>query len=92
MKKIIFLLLTVHTLNIFSQKDTDILVTIDDEKVSVEDFKRIYERNLDAIDNEESKDINKNLNLFINFKLKVKQAYELKLDTLTSYTNEIEYL
>ena len=46
MKKIIFLLLTVHTLNIFSQKDTDILVTIDDEKVSVEDFKRIYERNL----------------------------------------------
>ena len=92
MKKIIFLLLTVHTLNIFSQKDTDILVTIDDEKVSVEDFKRIYERNLDAIDNEESKDVNKNLNLFINFKLKVKQAYELKLDTLTSYTNEIEYL
>lgn len=89
MKKIIFLLLTVHTLNIFSQKNTDILVTIDDEKVSVEDFKRIYERNLDAIDNEESKDVNKNLNLFINFKLKVKQAYELKLDTLTSYTNEI---
>ena len=90
MKKYILLLLTLHTLNIFSQKDTDILVTIDDEKVSVADFKRIYERNLDAIDNEESKDIEKNLNLFINFKLKVKQAYELRLDTLTSYTNEIE--
>jgi peptidyl-prolyl cis-trans isomerase SurA len=68
----------------FSQKNTDILVTINDDKVSVQDFKRIYERNLDAIDNDESKDIVKNLDLFINFKLKVKQAYELKLDTLTS--------
>lgn len=90
MKKIIFLLFILSTLNIFSQKNTDILVTINDEKVSVQDFKRIYERNLDAIDNDESKDIGKNLNLFINFKLKVKQAYELKLDTLTSYKNEIK--
>ncbi len=90
MRKIILLLFTFYTLNIFSQKDTDILVTINDEKVSVEDFKRIYERNLDAIDNEESKDIEQNLNLFINFKLKVKQAYELKLDTLKSYIYELE--
>ena len=90
MKKIIFLLFTFYALNIFSQKDAEVLVTINDEKVSVEDFKRIYERNLDAIDNDESKDIQKNLNLFINFKLKVKQAYELKLDTLNSYLNEIE--
>ena len=90
MKKIIFLLFILSTLNIFSQKNTDILVTINDEKVSVQDFKRIYERNLDEIDNDESKDIGKNLNLFINFKLKVKQAYELKLDTLTSYKNEIK--
>ena len=90
MKKTIFLLLTLHTLNIFSQKDTDILVTINNEKVSVGDFKRVYERNLDAIDNDESKDIENNLNLFINFKLKVKQAYDLKLDTISSYANEIK--
>ena len=87
MKKNIFLLFIFYNLNMFSQKNTDILVTINDDKVSVQDFKRIYERNLDAIDNDESKDIVKNLDLFINFKLKVKQAYELKLDTLTSYKN-----
>jgi len=90
MKKTIFLLLILHTLNIFSQKETDILVTINNEKVSVGDFKRVYERNLDAIDNDESKDIENNLNLFINFKLKVKQAYDLKLDTISSYANEIK--
>jgi len=90
MKKNIFLLFIFYNLNMFSQKNTDILVTINDDKVSVQDFKRIYERNLDAIDNDESKDIVKNLDLFINFKLKVKQAYELKLDTLTSYKNEIK--
>ena len=90
MKKNIFLLFIFYNLNMFSQKNTDILVTINDDKVSVQDFKRIYQRNLDAIDNDESKDIVKNLDLFINFKLKVKQAYELKLDTLTSYKNEIK--
>ena len=71
MKKIIFLLFTFYALNIFSQKDAEVLVTINDEKVSVEDFKRIYERNLDAIDNDESKDIQKTwiYLLILNLKL-----------------------
>ena len=45
MKKNIFLLFIFYNLNMFSQKNTDILVTINDDKVSVQDFKRIYEKN-----------------------------------------------
>ena len=91
MKKIILLIaFTISSTNLLSQKDTKILVTINDKQISVADFKKVYEKNLDAIDNEESKDIDKNLDLFINYKLKVKQAYELKLDTLKSYKSEIE--
>ncbi len=74
----------------FSQKEESTLLTINGEKFSVSDFKRVYEKNLNAIDNEEAKDITRNLDLFINFKLKVKQAYDLKLDTLNSYKREID--
>ena len=91
MKKIILLIaFTISSTNLLSQKDTKTLVTINGKQISVADFKKVYEKNLDAIDNEESKDIDKNLDLFVNYKLKVKQAYELKLDTLKSYKSEIE--
>ena len=89
-KEILLTLLLVFSLNIFSQKDTKTLVTINGEKTSVADFKKIYEKNLNAIDNEEGKDVEKNLELFINYKLKVKEAYQLKLDTLKSYKREIQ--
>lgn len=76
------------SINFFSQNKT--LVTIDNEKTTVDDFKRVYEKNLDAIDNDEAKDVTKNLELYINYKLKVAEAYQLKLDTLPSYKREIE--
>lgn len=89
MKKInlaIVLLLT--NLSVFSQKD-NVLFTINKKPVMVSEFKRVYEKNLDLID-EASKDIDKNLDLFINYKLKVQQAYDLKLDTVKSYRQELK--
>ena len=88
-KSIVFFMLVVHVL-VFSQKKSKTLVTINDSKITVADFKKVYEKNLDAIDNEESKNIHYNLDLFINYTLKVKEAYQLKLDTLPSYIKEIE--
>lgn len=75
-------------INVYSQ-DSKTLITINKEKISVADFKRVYEKNLDAIDNEEAKDVTKNLDLYINYLLKVKEAYKIKLDTLPSYKREI---
>tara|TARA_R110000787_G_scaffold105825_6_gene213381 strand:- start:43 stop:1656 length:1614 start_codon:yes stop_codon:yes gene_type:complete len=89
-KGILLALLITYSLAVFSQKDTKTLVTINGDKTTVADFKRIYEKNLNAIDNDEGKDVEKNLQLFINYKLKVKEAYQLKLDTLKSYKREIE--
>ena len=66
MRKIILLLVFIfNTFYAFSQKSTNTLVTINEEQISVADFKRVYEKNLNAIDNEEAKDIEKNLDLFI---------------------------
>ncbi|MBT3742265.1 MAG: peptidylprolyl isomerase [Polaribacter sp.] len=90
MKKLILLVVLCFSSVLFSQKKSKVLLTIDGEKITVSDFKRVYEKNLDAIDNEDAKDVEKNLDLYINYKLKVKEAYHIKLDTLPSYRKEIE--
>ncbi|MCG1036428.1 peptidylprolyl isomerase [Polaribacter sargassicola] len=89
-KILLFILSFLLSFTIFSQKKDKVLVTIDDEKITVNDFKKVYEKNLDVIDNEEAKSVTKNLDLYINYKLKVKEAYNLKLDTLPSYRREME--
>ena len=88
--KILSICVLLVSMSIFSQKKSKTLVTINEENITVADFKRVYEKNLDAIDNKEAKDVTNNLELFINYKLKVKEAYQLKLDTLPSYKKEIE--
>ncbi len=90
MRKLFLVLFLGISSIVFGQQNDKTLITIDGEDISVGDFKRIYEKNLDAIDNEEAKDVQKNLDLFINYKLKVKEAYQIKLDTLPSYMKEIE--
>ena len=90
MKKIIVLFVLSVSFSVFSQKKDKVLVTIDGEATKVSEFKRVYEKNLDAIDDDEAKDVTKNLELYINYRLKVKEAYKNKLDTLPSYKREME--
>jgi peptidyl-prolyl cis-trans isomerase SurA len=87
-KRIVLIWVLLGSISIFSQNEKT-LATINNEKITVADFKRIYEKNLDAIDTEEAKSVPKNLALYINYKLKVKEAYQLQLDTLPSYKIEI---
>jgi len=89
-KVLLFVLSVSLSFSVFSQKKEKVLVTIDGEKTTVSDFKKVYEKNLDAIDNAEAKSVTKNLELYINYKLKVKEAYSLKFDTLPSYKREME--
>jgi peptidyl-prolyl cis-trans isomerase SurA len=90
MRKLVLVFVLCFSSIVFSQKKDKVLVTINGEKTMISDFKRVYEKNLDAIDNEEAKDVEKNLELYINYKLKVKEAYDIKLDTLASYVKEMD--
>ena len=90
MKKYIGVVLVFFSVAIVAQKKDKVLMTIDGEEIMISEFKRVYEKNLDAIDNEEAKDLNKNLDLFINYKLKVNEAYAIQLDTLPSYIKEMK--
>ncbi|NVJ88815.1 MAG: peptidylprolyl isomerase [Flavobacteriaceae bacterium] len=90
MKKLFLVTVLCATNFLFAQKNNEVLLTINDEKITVAEFKRIYEKNLDAIDNKEAKNLGKNIELFIKYKLKVQEGYALKFDTLPSYKKEIE--
>jgi peptidyl-prolyl cis-trans isomerase SurA len=75
-------------LGLFSQ-DSPVLMTIADEKVTLAEFERIYRKN----NNETS--LNRQtpeeyLELFIKFKLKVKEAESLGMDTTQKFIDELE--
>ena len=73
---------------LYSQ-NSPVMLTVADEKVTLEEFERIYRKN----NNETS--LNKQtpaeyLELYINFKLKVIEAESLGMDTTAKFINELE--
>jgi len=71
----------------FNKKDK-VLLTIDNEKVYASEFLRVYNKNKDVVSEENKKNMTEYLDLFINYKLKLKDAKALKLDTVQSYLKE----
>ena len=87
MRKIILLILTVIiNINVYSQ---DNLLEIENESISLDEFNNIFNKNNDnqVID---KKYLDEYIELFINFKLKVREAKELGYDTLTTFVDELE--
>ena len=65
-----------------------VLLTIDDQPVYKSEFEQIYWKNKkEKIATKE--DLDEYINLFSNFKLKVKAAEELGLDTVEKFINEL---
>lgn len=84
-----FLLISLDSSGQLTENQT--LMTIGNQKISTEEFKRIYLKNRGI--GEEGTDkvgIDEYLDLFINFKLKVIAAEDLGYDTLPSFKKEYE--
>ncbi len=78
----------VTLLFISAEAQDNIILTIDDTKVSKTEFENIYKKNnRDSVITKESLD--EYSELFINFKLKVMEAEELKYDTIPKLINEL---
>jgi peptidyl-prolyl cis-trans isomerase SurA len=93
MKKLFALVTLVLVSNIAVQAqfslDNKTLVTIGDEKVTVGEFMKVYNKNNSQTGAYETSTIEEYLDLFINFKLKVKEAEELKMDTSQVFKKEL---
>lgn len=90
MKKIVCLLSFVFFgLNSFAQNSNRTLLTVANEEVSVDDFLSIYNKNRQVGEELDPKTLDEYLDLFINFKLKVKEAEALGMDTVPSFVKEL---
>ncbi len=66
------------------------LVTIAGEDVTVDEFMYVYNKNNQDIEAAlDKKSIKEYLDLYINFKLKVKEAESLGYDTVTAFRDEL---
>ncbi len=68
--------------------EDDVLFTVDETPVFVNEFKRVYNKNLDLVKDESQKDVDTYLKLFINYKLKLKEARALGLHEKPKYKKE----
>lgn len=83
-----FLALSTLFLNLAVAFAGDILLTVDNKPVTKDEFIRIYSKNnTDSIHS--AKSVEDYLQLFINFKLKVTEAENLGMDTLSTFVSEL---
>ncbi|UMB60864.1 peptidylprolyl isomerase [Lutibacter sp. A80] len=85
----ILIITVLYCLNGVSQNKQSVLFSIDTTPFYTQEFLENYNKNTSLIA-DSLNSIDDYLELFINYKLKVKEAKELKLDTLSSYINELK--
>tara|TARA_R110000868_G_scaffold146115_4_gene366781 strand:+ start:1362 stop:3317 length:1956 start_codon:yes stop_codon:yes gene_type:complete len=93
MKTKYFLLLffTLFISTSYAQSNQDnVLFTVDSAPVYTSEFLRVYNKNLDLVQDESQKDVDEYLTLFTNYKLKLKEAKALGLNEKPSYKRELE--
>jgi peptidyl-prolyl cis-trans isomerase SurA len=68
----------------------DVLMTIAGKNVTVSEFMAIYQKNNPKGTTIDKKSLDEYLNLYVNFKLKVKQAEDLGYDTVAAFKTELK--
>lgn len=84
----VFILVLLSTTTVFSQNKKEVLMTIDGKPVYAKEFMRVYNKNLDLVQDEAQKDIDGYMDLFIDYKLKIAEAEAQGLDKESAYKSE----
>ena len=85
---IIFVFLLTQSF-LFAQ-NKEVLFTIDNHPYYSDEFVRVYNKNLDLVKDDSQKDLDKYLELFLGYKLKVEKANKLGLQNSVTYQNELK--
>jgi len=91
-RKLIFLfgLFIAFSFNLSAQNSSEVLLQIGDENIDAEEFWAIYQKNSRINQQSEKTSLDEYLGLYINFKLKVKEAKDAKMDTAAAFIKELE--
>ena len=73
----------------YAQLENNVLFKVNDSIVYVDEFNRVYNKNIELIDENNQKDFDTYLELFINYKLKLAEAYDLGLHNDPKYKSEL---
>ena len=88
MNRLIAIIFFLHSSS-YAQLDDNILFKVNDSIVYVDEFNRVYSKNFELIDENNQKDFESYLELFINYKLKLAEAYEMGLHNDPKYKSEL---
>lgn len=80
---------TANLTSLAQQNKDAVLMTVGDTKVTLAEFENVYKKNKGKDNASEKKSLDNYVDLFTNFKLKVKEAEELHLDTSSAFKNEL---
>ena len=69
-------------------QEKTVLFTVNEVPVYTNEFKRVYNKNLDLVKDDSQKNIDNYLDLFVKYKLKIAEAKTLGLDKKPSYLRE----
>tara|TARA_A100001011_G_scaffold9107_1_gene10305 strand:+ start:32251 stop:33885 length:1635 start_codon:yes stop_codon:yes gene_type:complete len=89
MKRLLVFLL--FTSIFYSQNEKDlVLFKINDIETTLGEFNRVYNKNIDLVEDSKENDYMSYLELFINYKLKLAEAYDLGYDKNEDYQKEFK--
>ena len=90
LRQLLFSFLVVATaLSQAQETSKKVLFTINDAPYYTDEFKRVYNKNIDLVKDESQKDLNQYLNLYLGYKLKINKAYQLGLQDNPKYITEL---
>lgn len=81
--------LLINAIAFAQQTKKEVLFSIDDKPYYTDEFSRVYNKNIDLVKDESQKDLDKYLELFIGYKLKINKANKLGLQNNSKYINEL---
>lgn len=87
---ILFVFIALGSTSLAAQNPSDVLMTIGDKPVTVEEFKYIYEKNSGGKVDYTAKGVKEYMDLYKVFKLKVKKAQDMRYDTIPSLKRELK--
>ena len=87
---ILILLATVFIINVQAQSDSDVLMTVGGDNVTVGEFRYIYEKNNGKTADYSEASLGEYVDLYTKFKLKVAKARDMKLDTIVALQKELD--
>ena len=88
LRNLIIFLITILSLKSNCQVK-EVLFTVGSDSVFASEFIRVYNKNLDLVQDESQKDVDEYLKLFTNYKLKLIEARALDLDKNPLYLREL---